>query len=154
MRIAQTIGTVAATPKVWLSIFVIALTAMSSGCGGTDMDRATVSGNVTLNGKPIPLGDILFVPQNGPAWSAKITEGHYSTEGTKGVPVGVIKVQIEAFRQPPGYRGPDPNESFGDETTVPLEQYLPARFNIDSKLSMSIEPGSGSVEKNFDLNTR
>jgi hypothetical protein len=30
-------------------------------------------------------------------------------------------------------------------------QYLPKHCNVDSKMTITIEPGSGEISKNFDL---
>jgi len=51
-----------------------------------------VSGQVTLDGKPLPIGNIIFVPANGPAVSAPIKDGAYTAPG---VPTGEIKVAVE-----------------------------------------------------------
>jgi hypothetical protein len=61
--------------------------------------------------------------------------------------VGDLQVRIEAQRIPSWYKGgtaPD-----GEET--PLEQYLPKKYNLQSELRMTIEPGAGAIEKDFPL---
>ena len=133
-----------------LSVALLALVAIGGGCQGDDVERTTVSGSVTLDGKPLPRGLIRFIPTSGPAWSARIEDGQYSTEGTKGVPVGDLQVRIEAQRIPLWYNGGTAPE--GEET--PLEQYLPKKYNLQSELKMTIEPGSGAIDKDFLLTSQ
>jgi hypothetical protein len=127
--------------------WIAALVLLAAGCSESGIPRAEVHGKVTLDGKPIPQGDIRFVPTSGPVWSAKIKDGIYTTAGTKGVPVGQLRVEIQAFRTPPNFTLPADGSGDG----IPMEQYLPAKFNLESKLEMTIEPGASSVEKNFEL---
>jgi hypothetical protein len=127
-----------------------------SGCGGETIERATVSGNVTLDGKPMPSGQIRFIPTSetgGPIWSAWIKDGKYTTAGTKGTPVGELRIEIDAFRTPASYKGLPPAAE-GEEAMIPQEQFLPAKYNTQSELKMTIPPGSGSVEKDWDLLSR
>jgi hypothetical protein len=116
-----------------------------------------VSGAVTLDNKPIVRGQVRFVPigtTKGPSWTAWIRDGKYTTEGSKGTPVGELKVEIVAYRPIPGAKmiKPGPDEDFAPG--FPQEQYLPARFNIESELKMTIAPGAAKVEQNFDLKTK
>ncbi len=130
-----------------LGLFVLAI----SGCGD-DLERAEVSGRVTVDGQPIKRGQVRFVPiggTKGPSWSAWIMEGQYTTKETKGTPVGELRVEIRAYRAAPGFE----NVTEGGDEGVPYVQYLPAKYNLESELNMIIEPGSGVVTKDFDLRT-
>lgn len=60
-----------------------------NGCGG---GKGTVSGKVTLDGKPLPAGKIGFVPSKGVGASGEIKDGQYSVSG---VPAGDMKVTVE-----------------------------------------------------------
>ena len=130
-------------------VALLSLIAICGGCQSDDVERTTVSGSVTLDGKPIPRGQIRFIPTSGPVWSARIKDGRFTTEGTKGVPVGDLQVRIEAVRTPSWYKGGVAPE--GEDT--PLEQYLPKKYNLQSELTMTIEPGSGAIEKDFQLSS-
>ena len=133
------------------SLFALAWIALTLGCGPGSVERATVSGAVTLDGTPIPKGQIRFIPANGPIWTARIKDGRYSTDGTKGVPVGDLQVRVEAYRILPGYQAGAPT---GEDEQIPLEQYLPAKYNSQTELTLKIDEGSSSVEKSFDLTSR
>lgn len=130
--------------------YTLVLGAILAGCHADSIDRATVSGQVTLDGQPIAEGQIRFIPENGPMWAARIKDGRYTTEGAKGVPIGNLLVRIEAYRIPAWHMkaGSDPSTE-ADET--PREQYLPPRYNYKSELRVTIEPGSIRVEKDFSL---
>jgi hypothetical protein len=134
------------------SACTFAFGAILAGCNADSIDRAAVSGKVTLDGQPIFEGQIRFIPENGPMWAAWIKDGRYTTEGAKGVPVGNLLVRIEAYRIPAWHtKAGSGAVAEGDET--PREQYLPSKYNRHSELKMTIEPGSGRVEKDFALST-
>lgn len=132
-------------------VFLGLLAWTLSGCGGGGLERAEISGNVTADGQPVKRGQVRFVPTGqtkGPSWSAWIKDGHYTTAGSKGTPVGELRVEIRAYRAVPGF------EHVADDGDAPYEQYLPPKYNLESKLRMTIEPGSVSVEKDFALTSR
>ena len=132
-----------------------ALLAALGGCGGKGgPERVVVSGTVTYNGKPLPEGEIRFVPLSTcpvPTSGALIVDGQYRAEGHGGVPVGTHKIQIEAYRKgaaasPAGRRVP-PMAAPGDGRM----QYLPAKYNLNTQLEITVSPGSPPITKNFEL---
>ena len=138
-----------------LPLLVVCVLAV--GCSKDSIERVSVSGHVTYDGKPLPWGQIRFIPTGehaGPVWSALVRDGKYSTEG-KGVPTGTLRVEITALR---GLKtggvpnlGPDSNP---EEASEPLEQYLPAKYHLQSELSFAIPAGSGPVEQDFLLTSK
>ena len=67
-----------------------------AGCGG-GLDVIPVHGTVTFAGKPIPDGEIRFVPiegTKGPASVGNIVNGEYKVEARGGVPVGKHRIEI------------------------------------------------------------
>lgn len=75
----------------------IAALVFLTGCGGGGPDLYNLSGNVTFQGKPVPKGEIQFIPikgNEGPAGRAEITDGKYDTatkgKGTVGGPHRVV----------------------------------------------------------------
>ena len=138
----------------WLCYVVILILIPIWGCGGSSIERATVSGAVTLDGSPLPSGQIRFLPTGkGPSWSAWIKDGRYTTEDTKGTPVGDLRVEIDGYRTPAWYK-PTAAAPGDEKPVLPQEQYLPAKYNLQSELTMSIPAGSGTVEKNWELKSR
>ncbi|MCA8993502.1 MAG: hypothetical protein KDA88_16055 [Planctomycetaceae bacterium] len=111
------------TSKLPLLLLSATCIAMASGCGGPDVKLDHVSGTVTFDGKPVPYGQIQFVPnkqhdQSGPAGSAEIVDGKFSTEnGGKGLVFGSYSVRITAFSaKPPQTEG----ESAEEAAVTPL----------------------------------
>jgi hypothetical protein len=71
------------------------------GCGGKKVGPTlfTVSGKVTFDGKPVPVGFVTFEPdtsqQNaGPGCGAAIKNGYYETETNKGVTGGPYRITV------------------------------------------------------------
>lgn len=78
--------------------------SLLAGCsGGTDgPPRFQVSGTVSFEGKPIPVGMIYFNPDtsrgnSGPGSAAEILNGKYQTPVGKGIIGGPTKVVIDGF---------------------------------------------------------
>ena len=133
------------------------LCVLITGCSKDGIDRISVSGQVTYDGKRLPWGQIRFIPTGehaGPVWSALVRDGKYATEG-KGVPMGTLRVEITALR---GLKtGGVPNlgrNSNPDEASEPLEQYLPEKYHTQSELSLIIPAASGPVEQDFLLTSK
>lgn len=118
-------------------IFVLLLLCCM-GCSPSGPVRVPVSGLVTWDGQPIPVGDILFEAADGsPAADAgKIVEGKYSLLVT----VGAKKVQIHASREE-GLIDPVMN-------VRPRKPYVPAEYNAMTRLTAEVRP---SGENRFDF---
>jgi len=131
------------------------LATFLTGCGkDRGPERVVVSGTVTYNGKPIPEGNIRFMPvatSAVPMAGAEIKDGEYKVDGRGGVPVGTHKIEIEAYRTEPS--DPKPGETPPPMMArgAPRIQYLPKRYHVDSQLQITIEPGSREITKDFDL---
>jgi hypothetical protein len=69
--------------------FAALLYVTAVGCGP---GKSTVTGKVTLDGKPLSAGTIVFIPARGPAVSAEVKGGQYSVAG---VPNGEAKVTVD-----------------------------------------------------------
>jgi hypothetical protein len=137
-----------------LSLAGLIVTAIFSGCGRDQgPERVVVSGKVTFNGKPLDEGQIRFVPTATsavPVSGASIKDGQYKVDSRGGVPVGMHKIEIEAHRVDPKAVKPGlppPPMARG----VPRIQYIPKRYNVDSQLQLTIEPGSKPITKDFEL---
>ena len=136
-----------------IGLALLAILPIVVGCGAGGVERADVAGTVTVDGAPLPMGEIRFLPTGetkGPVWTAFIKDGQYTTEGTKGTPVGDLRIEINGFRVPSWYK-PPPGLTTEPEDMPPTEQYLPTKYNAQSELKMTIASGSGRVEKNWEL---
>jgi hypothetical protein len=135
------------------SVGCLLTAAILSGCSGDQgPQRAIVSGTVTFNGKPIANGRISFVPDRNtaaPTAVALIVDGKFVVDSRGGVPVGTHRVQIEAYRPVAGQTG----GVLPPTATVPGvgPQYLPAKYNANSQLTITIQSSDRAITKNFDL---
>jgi hypothetical protein len=138
----------------WLGLAMTTTTLC--GCRGDHgPERVVVSGKVTYNGKPIGEGEIRFVPSAttaAPVSGANIKDGQYRAEIRGGVPVGSHTIQIEAYR--PDTSKMPPNQSASQPSTgqrIPMIQYIPKRYNLNSEMKITIDSGSKPITKDFDL---
>jgi hypothetical protein len=72
------------------------------GCAEKDNGRYRVSGNVTIDSKPVPFGEISFEPDGksgnkGPASFTTIKDGKYFVEKDSGVIGGKYTVTLTGF---------------------------------------------------------
>ena len=134
-------------------LILLGLTAVAplAGCGKAS-DRVLASGKVTYRGEPVANGEIRFDAIGGttqPA-GASIRDGQYQVVGKGGVPVGNHRVSITAFR-------PNPSASATPSGAGPLGgggvpiQYLPAKYNTQSELTVTLESGETKKTLDFDL---
>jgi hypothetical protein len=111
-----------------------------SGCGGAASDApvlVTVRGNITLDGKPLATGEVLFVPADGVGRSdaAPISAGQYEMKCT----VGDKTVSITA------------NEEVPSKTPGGIPDYIklvPAKYNSKTTLKASV---TGDKESTIDF---
>jgi hypothetical protein len=131
--------------RVFAGLVCAALLAGCAGSKPTPAKRVKVSGNVTVEGKPLQTGRVVFDPSNGePPTSLDVLDGYY--EGL--AVVGKNKVRISSFRKTsmkekmkmdgPGY----------DELVE--ENILPPRYNTASEIVREVTEGQ-SNEFNFKL---
>lgn len=148
---------VCANGKSRVSRFLLlALTfAVFVGCGGDrGPQRVVVSGSITYNGTPVTEGRIRFVPMavsDAPVSGAYIVDGRYQVDGRGGVPLGMHKIQIEGYRTSNAGTLPDLTKPGRRNKASSDGQYLPKKFNTDTQLEITIQPGSQNITKDFAL---
>ncbi|MCE9564059.1 MAG: hypothetical protein K8U57_18605 [Planctomycetes bacterium] len=79
-------------------VLVVLLATTAAGCDG-GLKRYSVSGTVTLGGRPVLAGEIVFEPDsskgnNGPGSVVRIKDGRYQTEPGLGVVGGAYVIRI------------------------------------------------------------
>ena len=99
-----------------------------------------VTGTVTLDDKPLPEGDIIFVPDDKTqgAEAGKIKDGKYTLKAKP----GPCHVKITATREIPGKKGPMGNEPA-------IEDYIPKQYNDETTLTENV--GKGKDHFDFKL---
>ena len=118
------------------------LLAGVAGCGDSGPPTYPLKGTVTFAGEPLPKGSLTLIPQSSTARTtvAEIVDGKYSTELTE----GEWTVNIQAVRE----TGP----VIPALREAPREQYIPAKYNRESKLSVSVP--SDQAEHDFALEAK
>jgi len=135
--------------RVWrpLSATLLAVVFFgAAGCGGGP--PYNVSGKVTFDGKPVPLGRIYFDPDprqqnSGPSGYTDIVDGEYDTSRVgKGVSGGPTGVRIQGFKK----EGVD-SSGFGPPlfqeytTNVDLPQGASTKdFDVPAKAGRGLPP--------------
>ncbi len=123
---------------------LIALVAIL-GCNGSDSGRASISGKVTFDGEPVKMGQISFEPQGqGRIGIAQIIDGAYQMPPQQGPTPGKYTVRITADR-PTGKPAQTPPPATGRPTGESYEQYIPAKYNERSELSVDIGAESNAI---------
>jgi hypothetical protein len=128
----------------WGSIALLLLLTLL-GCGQRGgLEKIEVSGNVTLDDRPITNGEILFYPIESTAGSVSggpIKDGHYLAKGRGGVPVGKHRVEIRGFQSP--------TPASGGELAIeggPAEQYVPPQYNTRSTLTAVVDAAHTTLD--------
>jgi len=147
------------------SCFTIALIAVV-GCGNSDhLDRAQVTGTVTLDGKPLEAARILFRPAQGRAGRGEIKEGQIVNTATYELDDGIVLGQHTIAIQPvpevapitldllaeegPGGR-PAGGAPKGPRKKKPTVK-IPAKYRRMDQSGLSAEITSGENELNLVL---
>jgi hypothetical protein len=114
----------------WLLLLAV-LTML--GCQSkSEPPKAEVSGNVTLDGKPMAEGDITFVTvAEGVRETLPVKDGKF----TGMVQIGERQVEIRGYRQSQAATA-----MYGPGAEPSMENYLPERYNAKTTLKASVTP--------------
>ena len=137
-----------------MPIWVIAA-GLSVGCGGDIYgERIGLSGEVTLDGKPLEEGRIVFIPLDAtagaPGATAASAGGKYTIPTVAGLGRTRYRVQIHRDRKT-GRRVPDYDGAPGDTREEILES-LPPEYNSRSRLEADLS--SGTIAFHFPLKSK
>ncbi|MCG8587579.1 MAG: hypothetical protein MI757_22965 [Pirellulales bacterium] len=131
---------------VWLCVSV---SCAVCGCFGNEVERYDLSGNVTIGGKPVPLGEVSFAPDvqrgnSGPGAVAQIKDGRFETAPDRGTVGGPHRITVT------GFDGLAPRR--GNKDTHPLGNVLVAGHVIEADLPKA--DSSFDIELPEDVPTR
>ncbi len=137
--------------RFWFGFAWITILA-AAGCGGTDGPVTyPISGSVTLDGKPLETGEILFRSEGAVAtFAGTISAGKYSLSATAGkMRVEISSTQIVPGKQ--GQRGGTPGDPISESNTALVyKEAISANYNKESTLTADVIP-SGPHQFNFAL---
>lgn len=122
-------------------VLVAYLACCLLGCGRTTGPTThAVSGTVTLDGKPLATGDVIFYPEteNKPAVMGKLKEGHYAFR----IAAGRHRVSIQSV-------GGEPRVLAAGMPPV-FKPLVPARYNQATKLTADVT-AAATNRFDFDL---
>jgi hypothetical protein len=120
------------------------------GCGGSG--QIELSGDVTLDDKPIEAGAILLTPTDGKgtATGGEIKDGKYVLTGKQAPRPGTYKVAINANKK----SGQKVQKAMGKpgELDDELVEAVAARFNTKTELTVEVKAGSPTA--NFKVSAK
>jgi hypothetical protein len=91
-----------------LSLAILLPTVAFLGCSGNTQAPAKISGNITIDGKPIKAGTLQFHTKEGVAYDGKImADGTYSASD---LPEGEMVVTVITEHLNPARKGPPPSK--------------------------------------------
>jgi hypothetical protein len=123
-----------------------------SGCDSRP-HRLPLQGRITVDGKPLVFGSILFVPEGaGPKAAATIRDGQYLVEQRRGPLSGRMIVEVRAPKLPTDKPLADDTEKLIYDT-VNAAETLPPRYNRQSELRVTVTE-AGPNEFDFDLQSK
>lgn len=124
---------------------LVAVLPAIPGCGSSGM--SSVTGTVTLDGKPLKDASVTFHPEGGGRYGTAHTDedGYYELKyyrGKSGAPPGKYIVRISTA------------DTTDEEKAIP--EKVPDKYNIDAESNpkMKVEVEDGSNEFNFDLDSK
>ena len=132
-------------PRLLLAVVAI-LALVVVGCSGGGPDLGKVTGNVTLDGKPLQGAIVQFEPKGGrPSSGTTDSEGNYELNYTfqeKGALLGKHTVRIY----------PQTEDEEGNQLPPDAIVKIPATYNEQSELTAEVEPGSNTCD--FELHSK
>jgi hypothetical protein len=134
--------------RLWRTpVYLPMMLLLVAGCGGDGATRGAVSGKITLDGKPLASGSILFTPIQGTRGTATggiIKNGAYQISASTGPAIGWNRVKIRATRNT-GKMVPKPFSPPGQMVEEVAEAVAP-KFNSDSVLKVDVKPGENTAD--------
>ncbi|HEY7311133.1 MAG TPA: carboxypeptidase-like regulatory domain-containing protein [Gemmataceae bacterium] len=126
-----------------LSVSLLVLSG--AGCGG----RATVTGQVTYRGNPLPSGSVNFFDANkNIVGTATIANGSYSIAD---LPPGSVTISVTtSLVRPADRRHPPPKDMPGGQLAPSLP--IPLKYGNPEQSGLAYEVQSGEQEHKIELN--
>lgn len=137
----------------WFLVVGVVLFPLGVGCGKSDSDRGSVSGEVRIDGQLLEQGSILFTPIDGAKGAVaggEIKNGRYELSGKKGPTLGQNSVAIRAVRKT-GRMVQKPMAPRGEMVDEFVEAISP-QFNSATTLTVEVKPGKNT--SNFEVQSK
>ena len=144
--------------KSALSVLLIAVLTVATGCG-SKISRCVLSGVVTSDGQPVPVGTVQFIPENpdptlGVAGSsADIKDGTYTLTPETGLVQGKYKVRVIAIamidKQGNVVDPLDLKDGLVDPASCKEKDLVPPKFGKDTEQYVDVLKGKTMT---YDIN--
>jgi len=140
-----------ARSAVWKFWLIGGMLVLAVGCSkkGPTEKLVPVSGKVTLDAKPLPLGQVILTPDKGnPTKSAPVgmigDDGSYSinTGGYPGAPLGWYKVSINPQGMP---------KEMPKTGEIPKPANVPQKYQKAASTDLSIEVTESPKPEGYDI---
>jgi hypothetical protein len=131
------------------------LAAIVTCVGCTRSSKVDVGGTVTLNGKPLAGGTVVFEPadRQGASFGGTIEEGKYSLTGDSGVSPGEKIVRVTGVWNTGRQVPVGPPAPPGTMTEEVKEIPIPAAYNQNSTLKVTVTEGAPN-QHDFTLTSK
>ena len=140
--------------KAWIIAAFGLWCVLASGCTGRGYSgarRFPLSGRVTVDGQPVQMGVISFIPQSesGRVSGGPVQDGMYSVSEEQGPTAGTYEVRL-SWNKLTGRKIPNPSDKgyMIDE----MVEGLPAKYRENSELIAEVSPKQTKFD--FDLKTK
>lgn len=139
-------------PTLHAAVLLMPL-AVVIGCGVPTHAGISLRGIVTLDGEPLPEGQLLFIPleQGSQVRPLTIQDGEFSCDREHGLTAGTYRVEILVYEST-GQLTRDPDLPAGYKTPD-TRQVIPRKYNSQSILTCQL-PQGGDEPLRFDLESR
>ena len=129
----------------WFLALALPVTLLTAGCGDAPDNLSTVSGQVKLDGQPLEGALVQFTPAEtgSPSVGRTDAEGKYELQFNrdhKGAAIGQHQVTISTYV---------PGDAEGDPPVQVVPEKVPAKYNVKTELSKTVEKGSNTID--FEL---
>ena len=135
-----------------LTVLCLGVVGCGGGSKGSNPPRVRVTGQITLDGQPVPAGVIEFIPiEPGQLQAQGIIQedGTFVIEGADGPSAGEYKVEIRCAKKT-GRRVQSmssPDESGMIDERIPV---IPAKYHSPTTLRQTITSGDNVLEFKLD----
>jgi hypothetical protein len=122
-----------------LLLAAVAVALAADGCSHPQPPyRGPIRGTVTLDGKPLPKGNVRFIALEASGFNvlAPVTNGAYDVPEGQGLVKGKYRVEFSVPK--PGRRVPNPDIAGAWMTET--DESLPARYHRESQLILDYDP--------------
>lgn len=129
--------------------------AICTGCSDGGPELASVTGVVTIDGKPIPNAVLTFVPEEGsPSYGQTSRDGHYAlmfTDTKQGAMLGTHQVSIEVQR----ISKEEMAEMKAQGMEVPDKSVeIPKAYRQPGALTAEVKRGSNAIDFHLEAKTK